>query len=474
MRFQSISQESFQSCFYGRTPFVRLFSTELEWFVFEHSDTTLLAVMLQCEIDKDLNAIVLGRDRRKKFRAINVIVSKNSRDELFAELDACIDKLLESHVEGLFPQGDEATAAFELFASQVPEEKRNHYFKLLTEDPAYYPGRVILEELAYWFNDPDGKFIRALQGNEFNSRLFEIYLHAAFYEWEFDIDRSHKQPDFLLVKNGQTVSVEAATVSEEAVDISPVKLGKNFLDELDEYVRVEMPFRFSRTLRNKVRHTPEPAKLHYWELPHTVGHPFVLAVHDYSRRLSMSFSSIAMQSYLYGLGEHEGKVFPIERHEMGSRTIPSNFFASERHRHISAVMLPTGATLPKFNRMGRVAGLRSPTSFAIIKGARTDSQGEVKAFEALVDHPSYHEYWRDGIYIYHNPNALYPLNPELFPGVVHVFQEKDGLMQIIPPDFILSSMTEMLNVPEDQVDAFWRKFEVKNAPADAADDGRGG
>lgn len=459
MKFQSITQESFQSRFYGRTPFVKLFTTELEWFVYQERQVTLLAVMLRCEIDKDLNAIVLGRDRRKKYRAINVIVSKNTKEELLGALEDCVDELVQSHVDGLFPQGDEATAAFELFANRISEDKRNYYFKLLTEDPAYYPGRVILEELAYWFNDPDGKFIRALQGNEFNSRLFEIYLHAVFYEWEFEIDRSFAQPDFLLKKDGQTVSVEAATVAEDGENYAPIKLGREFLDELLEYVDKEMPFKFSRTLRNKVRHKPQPANLHYWELPQTVGHPFVLAVHDYSRRMSMTYSSMAMQNYLYGRQVVNGKVLPIERHESGQRTIPSNFFSSERHRHISAVMLPTGATLPKFNRMGRIAGLRSPNSFALISGARTNGKSEVKPFRALVDHPNYHEYWRDGVYLFHNPNALFPLNPELFPGIVHVFQEGEDISQLVPPNFIVSSATQMLKVSEEEAEKLWKEFD---------------
>ena len=71
-----------------------------------------------------------------------------------------------------------------------------------------------MEELALWFKDPDGVYIRALQGNEFNSRLFELYLHAVFYELEFEIDRSHPQPDFCLRKGTARLFIEATTVAE--------------------------------------------------------------------------------------------------------------------------------------------------------------------------------------------------------------------------------------------------------------------
>lgn len=103
MRFEPISKEFFEAYFYGRTPFVRLFSTEIEWFFFETSKTTLLVVVLRCEIDKDFNAIVLGRDMNRKFRAINVIVSKKSREQLLLDLEGCIDEPVSRHVDGIFP-----------------------------------------------------------------------------------------------------------------------------------------------------------------------------------------------------------------------------------------------------------------------------------------------------------------------------------------------------------------------------------
>ena len=106
----------------------------------------------------------------------------------------------------------------------------------------------------------------------------------------------------------------------------------------------------------------------------------------------------------------------------------SNFFGHDGNKHVSAVMLATGATLPKFNRMGRVAGLRSPTSIAIVRGVRTNADGEPHPFSMLVENPLYREYWHEGIFIFHNPNAVQPLDPNLFPHVVHVFMQDGGLV----------------------------------------------
>lgn len=462
MRFTPITQERFNAYFYGRTPYVRLFSSELEWFVFESADITLLATMIRCEIDKDFNAVVLGRDLRRKFRAIDVIVSKNSRDALLVELDSHIDNLLASHVAGLFPQGDDVHGSFALFTYRLPAEKRNHYLRLLTEDPDYFPARVIMEELAYWFEDPDGTFIRAMQGNEFNSRLFELYLHAMFHELEFQFDRTQPQPDYLLIKAGNKIAVEAVTVAEmDGANARGAVMNEEEMEKLRRHVEYEMPFRFARALRKKVSHRPDPAKLAYWELPHTKGHPFVIAVHDYSRTMSMSFSEPSMRSLLYGVVIHEGKVLKIERHECDGQTIRSNFFGHEDNKHVSAVLLATQATLPKFNRMGRVAGLRSPTTFAFVQGIRTNTEGEPQPFEALVEHHQYQEFWHEGVFLYHNPKAVTPLDPALFPHTVHVFMDDEGMEEYMPPNYTVQSTTRMVRLDPVEVDRFWADWDQR-------------
>jgi len=461
MQFKQISQERFSAYFYGRQPLARMFSTEIDWFEVEVGNVTLLATMLRCEIDKDFNAVILGRDLTRKFRAIDIIASLDSADELVRQMDSRVEKLVASHVDGLFPQGDDGGNMFALFTHRLPEEKRNHYIKLLSENPNYFPAQVMLEELAYWFKDPDGTFIRALQGNEFNARLFELYLHAMFYELDFSSDRTHAQPDYLLTKAGMTIAVEAVTVAElENEKNRNFSLNDEERQRLSKHINEEMPFRYSRALRKKVAHRPEPANLPYWDLPHTKGKPFVIAIHDYSRAMSMSFSEPALRSLLYGIAAEDDHIFEIERHTKSTgETISSNFFGHEGNKHVSAVLLATQATLPKFNRMGRVAGLRSPTTFAFVNGVRTDRNSEKKPFRALVEHPQYKELWCEGVYVYHNPKAVTPLEPALFANVVNVFMDKEGMTEFIPPNYTLQSTTEMVELPAERIKLFWDEFE---------------
>lgn len=450
--FEPISQVRYEAYFYGRSPHVKAFTEEVAWYAYDSERVTLLAVVLYCKIDHDYNVVILARDLARRFRAAGWSGSCATIEEAIQDADSRIPTIEKEAVGGLVSQGDEGPTPFDIFASKVPEHKQNRYLKLLLNDPTYHPAKIVMEELANWFEDPDGIFIRGLQGNEFNSRLFELYLQAVFYEMDFVIDHSHPQPDYLLAKNGRVISVEAATVAEfeDEEEIEPRRFGEETLSDLFEHVEKVMPFKFQRTLAKKVRHRPEPLKVPYWELPHTKGHPFLIAIHDYSRTMSMATSQGALQKYLYGLGLVDGVMVPIERHEFEGRTIGSNFFGQVRNRHVSAVMLATGATLPKFNRMGRLAGVHSPTSVAVVSGIRTNEKGEMGPFSAIVEKAGYHEAWHDGIYIFHNPNAVIPFDPELFPRAIHCFQKDDGIQEYLPPNFIVGSITRMFRFDESE------------------------
>nr|WP_315446894.1 hypothetical protein [uncultured Pseudomonas sp.] len=460
--FSPISKRRFEAYFYGRSPHVKSFTTEVNWYIYEAEEITLLAVILLCHIDKDYNAIILARDLTKRFRAVETMVSFPTVDAAIQEAIKAIPKVVGRSVDGMVCQSDEAESPFGIFASKVPEHKQNRYLKLLLNDPTYYPARVAMEELAHWFEDPDGIFIRGLQGNEFNSRLFELYLQAVFYELDFTIDHSHPQPDYLLSKGNMVVALEAATVAEleGEEDIASQPIEEATISGLREHVEKAMPFKFQRTLAKKVRHRPEPLKLPYWELPHTKGHPFVIAVHDYSKVMSMATSQGSLQKLLYGLELVDGKMVSVDRHEYEGRTISSNFFAQPGNRHVSAVMLATGATIPKFNRMGRLAGVRSSTSMAVVYGVRTDAEGDPHPFKSIVEGDDYHEAWHDGIYMFHNPNAAVPLQPELFHRVIHCFRDGDSLVEYFPPNCIVGSVTQMFRFEESQADEFTRNFHL--------------
>lgn len=122
---------------------------------------------------------------------------------------------------------------------------------MLLEDPLHYPAYIVLEELAYWFKDPDGIFIRDFQSDAFNSRLFELYLNVVFYELDFEMSREYNQPDFLLSKFGKEIAVEAVSIAETEDPLVKKAFNDEQMDEIRTHVLKVMPFKFARSLLKK-------------------------------------------------------------------------------------------------------------------------------------------------------------------------------------------------------------------------------
>lgn len=122
---------------------------------------------------------------------------------------------------------------------------------MLLEDPLHFPAYIVLEELAYWFKDPDGIFIRDFQSDAFNSRLFELNLNAVFYELDFEMNREYNQPDFLLSKFGVEIAVEAVSIAEAEAPLERKVINDEQMDELRKHVLNVMPFKFARSLLKK-------------------------------------------------------------------------------------------------------------------------------------------------------------------------------------------------------------------------------
>jgi hypothetical protein len=284
-----------------------------------------------------------------------------------------------------------------------------------------------------------------------------------FHEQDFEIDRSHNCPDYLIEKSGEKISVEAVIINEpespeEKEKYSRFK-GKEEYALICAEIEKIMPFKFSRVLKKKVGHRPEPYNLNYWDLAHTKGLPFIIAIQDYTQFISTNSTSLSMQEFLYGLSINDGDVKQIERHHFENRTISSNFFGHPNNKHVSAILLSTGATLPKFNRMGRIAGLKSPNSLAIVEGVRTDSNAIVRPFVAFAEHPLHKESWSDGVFIFHNHNAIYPLEKWLFPRAIHVYRDGEGILQNIPPNFMVLSRTWMKTFDETEFESIWNQID---------------
>jgi|GEM_PF-189240 len=459
---RKISRKQFDAYCYVRQPLVVAYSREVAWF--EAGDKKLLAVVVYDRTDSDFGYVILGRDKRNLFRCI--AISKSFYPNPMEAIKA-LDKeitTLENDGKKNYPQGDEMEPPYKIFKPVVSAASQHPYFKVLTREPRFEAARNLIREIAYSFVDVDGNYIQQFQTTGFDTRLWELYLYVYLYNSSFLIDREFSVPDFCLNKFGYECFIEAVTVGANSEFDAPNPLSAKEIVELSKNY---LPIKYGSALFSKLnRRRP------YWEMSHVKGRPFILAVHDYHKPAetgvpgSMTWTRAGLSNYLYGIRDElredeNGRLVPVflapcrvptvsmiktETHTYGRKTIPSKFFWQPNAENISAVLYSNAATLTTFNRMGKLAGLGSKDVKMIRIGmkAHPDPASYMpQPFYKDIDDPDYEEAWGDSIVMYHNPNALYPVDPNVFPDISHItYDEVTESFSAIPnPNEIFSSVT---------------------------------
>jgi hypothetical protein len=170
----------------------------------------------------------------------------------------------------------------------------------------------------------------------------------------------------------------------------------------------------------------------------------------------MILSGSALSSYLFGLGVElestlDGDLLwsyvPIKEHVQGEKRIPSGFFNQPDADNISAILFTNAGTLPKFNRMGILADFGDPRVRLIREGTELNPDPESALplrFSVDIDDPDYHEGWADELQVFHNPNAVSPLDPGLFPMAMHHFLKEGKVTSYtLQPRKVLQSITHI-------------------------------
>lgn len=463
-----ISPRRFDALCYVRAPYMSMMASEVRHY--ETPDKSNLAIVVFDKTDKDFGYIILGRDRRKIFRCLEV------GTEFYSSADAAEAALFEAikpyEVDGIseYPQGDETKPELDIFDPVVPDDKQHEYFKILKTNEIRTAARNLIQEIAYSFIDVDGNYVEQFQTSAFDQRLWELFLYVLFHKMGFEIDNSKSIPDYSLSKFGIPVFVEAVTVGQNPdFDVSA-----NTAAEIAELSKDYMPIKFGSPLFNKLSR-----KKKYWDLPHVAGHPFILAIHDYHGLAtsdtpgSMTWSRAALVSYLYGVRddvEIDGKtvkprmvvgreglepaIKTITEHRYGSKTIPSRFFSQPDAEHVSAVLFSNGATITTFGRMGKIAGLGDHDVKMLRMGTWViDDMGTATPFTSDVDDDDYDEAWGDTVTMFHNPWAKHPVPEGLFPNISHaIFDPRTSrVLYRFAPKHVLTSITQVIVPMKDEV-----------------------
>lgn len=435
----AISQLRFDSLAgYSRSPTMALVARELAWY--EEANEKLLGLVAIDLPDQDYVSYVLGRDAKGRFRAVWLecsIATQEAATELLARKLAEFGQAPPEE----FHQGDEVGRPVDFLAPVVRGERQHRAFSTLISARRYSPARALIGEMMHYFEDVDGNFIQQFQSDGFDARIWELYLYALLNELGYGLNRAHAAPDFHCQGLRGEFFIEATTINPS--DVVPGPDTSNRQAYFENYV----PIKYGSALFSKLRRK-------YWEQPHVSGHPFVLAIQDFHAPHAMAWSNSALVEYLYAIrqvervndkGKSEVVSERVTEYRWGDKPpIPAGFFLLPDSENVSAVLANPSGTLPKFNRMGFLAGFGDREIKMVREGYCYKGSLMPEPFSAEIHAPGYIESWCEGLSVYHNPHARTPLPPDSFPCAAHHISQGGRILSRQPAFHPIGSTTRII------------------------------
>lgn len=334
----------------------------------------------------------------------------------------------------------------EIFENINKKTKLHPTFELLNNFKALNPAKKMINEIANKMIDKDGNFVQQFQTTGFNARLWEMFIYKFLEENNFEIIYKYDRPDFQIVKDKIEFFIEASLSNEKDDD----KYSKQYLHQVLKSKNLEIQkelieyyvMRMGSVLFSKLNKK-------YWELEWVKDKPLVLAITPSHNYLADFLPDAKIIEYLYGLA-HKTEIVndevniisvdKIESHKYGVKEIPSNFFAQENTENISAVIFTNNGNLHKFNRMGYQLGLSEEQLIMERAGASYDPDPKSvmgTEFNYSVTPGELRENWSESVSVFHNPNAIYPLNKDLFKNVRQLWLNDERRFDGFMPDFFV-------------------------------------
>jgi len=426
-------------------------------------DENVIGVVFRDRIDDDYGWSLMVRDRLGRFRGVDLNVSVKSERLAEAEIRVKIAEVSRNtNLAELGIQGDETNSAVDLLTvlPGTRPDQLHPYFVELIERPARAPARAVLREIGPWLTATDPHFVKEFQRHQFDQRLWELYLWAAFREGGYDVAHS-EAPDFRCSAPGNAFSVEATTVAPSKDGVLAHHPNPQTPEEMTAFLADYMAIKFGNSLTNKLNRRSAAGRA-YWEEDGAAGLPFIIAVADFHKPAaedelgSMTYSQSAIWHYLYGFttkweivdGQLVIEEQPNQSHTYGPKTIESGFFNLPGAENVSAVLFSNAGTIAKFDRLGVLAGYAAPDHTYLRVGMRFDPDPnavEGKRFAEVVGDPGYSEGWADELQIFHNPRAVRPLSPECFKGLQQHFFEDGRMRTYYETEAVIASFTMIIH-----------------------------
>ena len=307
----------------------------------------------------------------------------------------------------------------DLFAPLVKESAQHPNFTRVLLHPRSH--RVVLQQWAADFQDRDNKFVKEFQSS-FNPCFLELYIYACLKELRLGVDFTYTSPDFVVTSGFSQCSIECVT-AQNAYDkkAEHTLTVEDYLQDLHGPSREDVAYEATVRLANAITSKYTRYKEHYSTLNHVRGKPFLLAVAPFEERYFWiqrldGITNVLCQSKLK------------EVKKKGAAVIPLGFFLDNSMPEISAVIFSNVATFSKV-----VALAKDNTAISHFITARHGHQ-DLNHYDE-----DYEETLLDGLFVMHNPHALYPVSMLNFQlnGLAQIYSPGQSIVVDIPYGYLL-------------------------------------
>ncbi|WP_197485462.1 hypothetical protein [Delftia sp. GW456-R20] len=342
----------------------------------------------------------------------------------------------------------------DLFKTKIQEDKLHDSFKFIRNNALLSKEREVIQSWGQGLLTRKGeskKFINEFQ-TTFNSAFWELYLNKAFIEIGLNVDYSKNSPDFCIsTTEGYLFNVEAVITDQPKLgerilrkenykDFSTIKLAGKIKDKKDLFIG-----------ENQKKHP-------YSSLKHVTGRPFVIAIAPFDSDNSSMQNNEIINRVLFGIDAPNRESLFTGRQPAISAVTKENganvklgIFTNNSYKEISAVIFSTTGTFGKVQIESKIDKIIRSTRYRKFDNYSTYSNDKRNQITVNTMRPDYYNYKAeirlkiqeilygsdisvchsrfhneshlDGLHIYYNPYAEFPLDKNIFspPEITHNF-----------------------------------------------------
>ena len=331
-----------------------------------------------------------------------------------------------------------APKPLKLFTDVAAVQKQHPIYQMMKQDK-YEPERNVLMEWARGFVDRDGKFDHEFQ-TTFEPCLWELYLFAFLKEIGASVDFNYDAPDF-VVENGEQFTLEATIAAPAQGESGAHGYDLSSLPTDFNEFNSQATLRICNSFTSKVKRYRE----RYVNLSHVQNKPYVIAIASFDRPFSHLSAMRPVIAALYGLYHDEDATLASGAERMISYNVGAvkknaetnidlGYFCDGTYSDVSAVVFSSLAT------WGKIRALADNKGALSIYKTFHPNPNSIHPIVRVAKKADYVEHLADGLCVFHNPFAKFPLNRQTLAHkrIAQGWVENDGeLCFDAPDDFLL-------------------------------------